>query len=76
MLLVVSWAQAYGGSTAQTYGATQAAPAQQAAPSDPLAAIGSALAQAAFGGGASQQQLGSGNTATLQSRSGMGRKMT
>ena len=67
--------QTYGASSAQTYGAAQAAPAQQAPPSDPLAAIGSALAQAAFGGGAAQQQLSSGNTATLQTRSGNGRKM-
>lgn len=39
--------------------------------SDPLAAIGSALAQAAFGGGLNQPAA---NTATLQAKNVLGRK--
>jgi hypothetical protein len=71
--------QAYGAiqgtGTPSAYGASQnTGAASSTTGSDPLQAIGSALAQAAFGGGLNQPAAG--NTATLQSKNNLGRKMS
>lgn len=55
---------------AVSYGAPATTTGGSTGGSDPLATIGSALAQAAFGGGLAQPAAAAQNTATFQSKAG------